>query len=346
MNRSPTRRRMGTLLLAFGLGGLLAQKADAQWIGTLRGIDGVIGSAVAAGDGGIVYSNSIHQHWFLAEGFDAGLNYLHVIHAGNSYVVLANDGSVWRSNSEVGNFFIRRAAPSTSALRGATLVQQGTRLLVVGDSGAIFLSSDIQGGSWSSVLSGTSADLRSVDSNGNSTVAVGANGTILRAGADGAGWSRVNLSETRAFHAVVHDANFQYLAVGEGGSMWRGDGSGLNWTNVSGITTASLRAATTIGDPGLSAVVVGDNGAIFYSSGAFTNWQAVNSPVGSALNAVAFTGADLIAAGEFRTTLWSQIGLSWTLAPVPAEAHTWGRIKQQFHQGFRSQAAGSAPVER
>jgi len=303
---------------------------------TLFAVAGSPTAGVAVGDGVILFSSTIHQFWDAATGADSTLAYTAVVTTPTGFVACADDGSIWVSTTQTGNVFVRRSQPSTLPLRGMTAV--GSSILAVGDGGTILRSQDANYTTWTTQTSPVATDLYAVTGNGLTTVAVGAGGVILKGGSTGTGWQVVSVSESRDFYGVSDNApNGQYLAVGAGGAMWRGLGDGVTWTNISGLTLEDLRATVSIGNPaGQSALIVGGSGVIFYSNGGYTNWTEANSPSREDLSGVAFTGNDLVAVGANTTTLWSQVGLVWSLTVVPADPISWGSLKARYHSEGRA----------
>ena len=211
----------------------------------------------------------------------------------------------------------------------------GAALVAVGDSGMIARCANLNGMTWTPLVSPVTAHLRGVAWNGVSVVAVGDGGTLLRAGSPGAAWQAVAIHETRDLLAVTADPapGFvgRFLAVGREGAAWRGEGDGLTWTRLDDVSTGALRGAAWDGS---TAVVVGDAGSIYWSPGSFENWVPAVSRVTTSLQAVTTAGNDFLAVGADAAVLRSVDGHEWQRAdvPVPVNEVSWGRVKQLFRR--------------
>ncbi len=313
-----------------GLGGLiLSGLAFAQT--DFYGVAGNQSAAVIAAENAIWFASATHRDWEPASGTEGGRNYTAVVAVNDGFfVVVADDGTVWRSASAEASAFVERA-DTTVPLRGVT--QTGSQLVAVGDAGAILRSVNREAGNWVTVTSPTTEDLFAVATNGvTSTVAVGANGTILRGGLNGTTWSVVDVGETRDLQAVTTDSNGRFLAVGAGGAAWIGEAGGTVWTALDLGTESDLHGASRAGTV---TVVVGAGPVAFYSAANFSAWQSVATPeitgVEYGLNDVAYTESDFVAVGDSRVALWSALGLEWSTGTVtPIEETSWGTLKTLF----------------
>ena len=303
----------------------------------LLGVAATNAAGVAVGDGAILFSTETHNAWNPAAGFDESVVYTAALATSDGFfVVVAEDGSAWRSSTPTATGFVRRASASSNALHALT--QIGSQLLAVGEGGAIVRATDQTGGNWVSVSSPTTRTLRGVATNSiSSTVAVGDEGTILRGGVNGNDWQVVSIDEDRSFYAVIAEPGTgRFLAVGTGGAMWRSNGDGVSWTPVVSETTitSNLRGLAQVGP---ATIAVGEDASAYYASSNFSNWQVGNTPMDTEtgdydLTAVAFSGNDLLAVGSRRVILRSFIGLVWEINDViPVEESSWGRVKSIFH---------------
>jgi len=322
---SVLRSRLTSAALCLLIGTTAANAAG------LNGVAGTQTSAVAVGDGRILFSNNLHLSWFESTGANPAVDYTAVTSTPSGYVAVASNGSVWTSSAPTGTAFSVRDTPSARALRAIRVV--GSRLLAVGDNGTILRSNGLDGSGWVSQATTVTATLRAIATNATTTVIVGDGGTILRGGADGASFVRVEVDETRDLLGIcVNAENRTFLAVGRDGAMLRANADALTWTPIDGGTSATLRACTTNNLPyGLGTVVVGDGGTVLFSAGNFSNWTEANSGTIENLYALAFTSVDFIAVGENRATLKSVSGFAgWEIGVVPIQATTWGGLKELF----------------
>ncbi len=310
------------------LAGSFASVASAA---ALNAVAGNIGSAVAVGDGRIIFSNNLHLAWFPAAGSEPTVNYTGVAVTPSGYVAVASDGSVWTSTNPTGAGFILRQTPTTHGLRAIETI--GSRLLAVGDDGVILRSSSLEGTGWVAQSSGVSASLRAIANNASFTVVVGDGGIILRGSVDGTGFERIDRDDERDLLDICVNAdNRTFLAVGRGGAMFRANADASTWTEITGVTTSTLHACATNGLPyGTGAVVVGDGGIAFFSQGNFSNWNEANANSTEDLLGLSFTGVDFVAVGENRETLKSVTGfIGWENGVVPTRQTSWGVVKRLY----------------
>lgn len=143
--------------------------------------------------------------------------------------------------------------------------------VAVGDNGTIIGSTG--DGNWSSVNSGTSAQLNSVTFANGTFVVVGDNGTVLVEGkgftAEDSGTTANLTSVTSGFGAVGQAPGFSTLvAVGDGGTIVTSTDGGLTWTSRDSTTTEDLKSVT--GTNGHGFVAAGAHGTVLTSDDGFT----------------------------------------------------------------------------
>ncbi|MBN1771960.1 MAG: hypothetical protein JXB32_11895 [Deltaproteobacteria bacterium] len=129
--------------------------------------------------------------------------------------------------------------PTWASLQAVSLAPDGTAL--VGGAGGVFAHWD--GIQWRPMTSPTTADIRGIDGHGTDfTVAVAADGAILRLGSSG--WIPMPLRAPGGLHAVwVHapgGAAAFALAVGQRGTIMRWNG--VNWASMTSGTAEDLWA--------------------------------------------------------------------------------------------------------
>ncbi len=162
--------------------------------------------------------------------------------------------------------------------------------------------------------------LYGVAADGNTVVAVGAAGTVMRSTDDGATWSIIPPPTTKNLNAVIWNGS-QFVAVGDrvSGSVWSilTSPDGLAWTLRTGPagTARNLNGVAWNASNSLFAAV-GDQAAIITSPDGST-WTAQSAPAGvtANLNAVASDTGFLIAAGQngtVITTSGASFGTTWT----------------------------------
>ena len=155
----------------------------------------------------------------------------------------------------------------------------------------------------------TLRDVQHLD--GDTFVAVGGAGTLMRSTDNGANWS-VAFALGGSVNAVHFVDPMLGYAVGPNGFIARTEDGGQSWTpQTSGITTALNDVHFVDAGKGLA---VGENGTILQTVNGGASWSASPSPVGLHLYAVHHAGADFaVAAGRWGVRLRSADGgASWT----------------------------------
>ena len=138
----------------------------------------------------------------------------------------------------------------------------------------------------------SSANLNGVGSNGDTFVAVGDNGTILRSN-NGESWSGVTTTSitTKLNHA--HYGGGQWIVVGAAGSVLRSSDNGINWTVVSAGATFDLNR---VGYANSVWVAIGQSGMVLNSVDT-NNWYKKYVGVGTDFNGLAFGDNKFVAVG-------------------------------------------------
>ncbi len=174
--------------------------------------------------------------------------------------------------------------------------------IAVGAGGTIRAAQADSDFTWSTVTSGTSADLFAIDLIGQNG-AIAGDGVLLRSTDAGASWSVFTLAGT--FRAVTL-ANATPWAVGDAGVAAHWDGAA--WQTAA-ITTADLAAVAFVdADHGVAA---GD-GEVWVTSNAGASWQPAEAAPTEALTAITTGGGALLATGATGTIYRSQDnGQTW-----------------------------------
>ena len=138
----------------------------------------------------------------------------------------------------------------------------------------------------------STSNLNGVGSNGDTFVAVGDNGTILRSN-NGESWSGVTTTSitTKLNHA--HYGGGQWIAVGAAGSVIRSSDNGVNWTVVSAGSTFDL---TRVGYANSVWVAIGQSGMVLNSVDT-NNWYKKYVGVRTDFNGLAFGDNKFVAVG-------------------------------------------------
>jgi hypothetical protein len=186
---------------------------------------------------------------------------------------------------------------TTNTLQG---VDASTNLFVVsGDAGKIFTSPD--GTNWLERTTLTANFLSSVAIGSNACVAVGDNGTLLRAGPDGATWSAVSLGTSYWLYRVRWLDN-QFVVVGENGVIYTSPDA-MTWTLHTSGTTSWLTDVTSVNGTWF---VTGYQGTLLSSTNR-TTWSAVPLPTIKSLYATTTQNGQLVVAGIEGVILRNQV---------------------------------------
>lgn len=182
------------------------------------------------------------------------------------------------------------------------------RLVMVGYGGLVMRSTN--GTSWSTVNTGSSADLYGVDFVGGNFLAVGASGTIVKSEDSGATWSSQVLS-TVGFESATY-ANGLWVIAG-GGEIWVSDDF-TNWQKVIDIGAApSLTGQHFEGVlwDGEKFIAYGFQRFNYVSNDGFS-WDMVQTPVWNAVKMVKAQGSIFALAWTTNGSIWrSEDGYAW-----------------------------------
>lgn len=183
------------------------------------------------------------------------------------------------------------------------------RYVAVGVGGAIRISPD--GGTWTNVNSGTSADLFGVDYNStaNVFVAVGAGG-VVRVSADGENWSAGGSTGQAGLRSVAYipGANV-FIAVDGSGNIHRSTNNGQAWSTVASVTVGLNGIG--VSASGNVLVAAGDSGTVLRSTDGGNNWTVITSGTVANLHAVAAGSGEFYITGDNGLILHSVNGLGW-----------------------------------
>lgn len=137
------------------------------------------------------------------------------------------DGGTFDPNAQ---WVVEGAGVTASSLNSVAVLATGVAF-AVGQNGTILKRSAT--GSWATVNSGISDELRGVAADGNYVWAVGINGRVVRSSDNGMSFAAFDLSTTTNMNAVEIHNNVVYLA-GDSSSFYRGA------TNASALTQVPL----------------------------------------------------------------------------------------------------------
>jgi hypothetical protein len=186
---------------------------------------------------------------------------------------------------------------TTTTLQG--IAASENLFVASGEAGKIFTSPN--GTNWLERASPTANFLSSVAIGPNACVAVGANGTLLRAGADGATWAAVPMGTANWLYRVRWLDN-QFVVVGQNGAIYTSPDS-TTWT---ARASGSTRWLTDITFAGATWFATGYQGALLASTNMAT-WSAVPLPTIKSLYAAATQNGQLVVAGVEGVILRNQV---------------------------------------
>ena len=186
---------------------------------------------------------------------------------------------------------------TTNTLQGIAV---GNDLFVVsGDIGKIFTSTD--GTNWTPRATPTTNFLSSVAIGPNACVAVGKQGTLLRAGLDATNWTSVSVGTTNWLYRVRW-LNGQFVVVGQNGVIYTSDNA-TNWTHRASGTTRWLNDVAFLDGKWF----IAGNQATLLSSTDLVNWIPLPLPTIKSLYAAATQDGQLVLAGIEGVILRNQI---------------------------------------
>ncbi len=203
---------------------------------------------------------------------------------------------------------------TTTTLQGIDV--SANVFVVSGDAGKIFTS--LNGTNWLARSTPTINFLSSVAIGTNACVAVGAKGTLLRAGPDGATWSAVSLGTSYWLYRVRWLDN-QFIVVGENGLIYTSPDA-KTWTPRASGTTSWLTDVTRIDGTWF---VTGYQGTLLSSTNLAT-WTAVPLPSIKSLYAATARNGQLIVAGMEGVILRNQV------APLVTPVNVLGYSRSAF----------------
>lgn len=270
----------GTVYDVVGNGGALFTSAD-----------GITWTAAAGNWAAMAGVTNVNDIIFTAAGFvavgDAGL------------ILFSADNTNWTAGAY--------AVPPAAAQNLNALATNGSRLVTVGNGGAIYYS-DNNAATWTAatVPAGTGNLYGVAWATTGNWVAVGAAGTILTS-PDGGTWAPVTTvapaitTDLRSVGIILSTGI--YTAVGLGGQVATST-DGVNWTTEVITPNDLLAVAGSVGGTGLF-VAVGRGGVIFTSFDGIT-WTSRTSGTASDLLSIVNGGGQFVVGAQAGATLYSR----------------------------------------
>jgi hypothetical protein len=229
----------------------------------------------------------------------AGLTNMAITNYHGTNIVVTNS-----TFETLGLIWTNLPAFTTNTLQGVAVTEN--LFIVAGEAGKLFTSIDVT--NWTPRTTSTANFLSSVAIGPNACVAVGALGTLLRSGPDGASWTAVSLGTTNWLYRVRCLEN-QFVVVGQNGVIY----SSVDATNWNARMSGTTRWLTDVAYADNQWFVTGYQGTLLTSSN-LANWTTLPLPTIKSLYSAATQNGQLIVAGIEGVALRQQIAPQ--LSPV------------------------------
>ncbi len=248
---------------------------------------------------------------------------INVIYTGGLYFACGLNAAATAGQVSVSLDGITWSSPISIIAAAAYVVDiahDGTNFIAVGNVGNIRKSAD--GSTWTTVTSGTTANLQKVIHDGSEFVAVGSGGAI-RTSADGDTWAARTSGTATQFNSLVYTGTI-YVAVGNAGIIYT-SADKVSWTPRSSGTANNLNSVT-YSTSGFMAV--GQSGAAVISA-AGTSWATTATGQAIALNSVVHDEdmPQRYIVGGLSGTLLEGIRTLPTQFRVPNDDPTYGWVR-------------------
>jgi photosystem II stability/assembly factor-like uncharacterized protein len=182
---------------------------------------------------------------------------------------------------------------------------------IVGSNGLI-IKYDLSN-TWTQILSGTTNDLKCINSNSNRWFIAGNNGTYIRSTNNGSNWTTQTISANNLNSIVIN--NLTLIIAGDNGTILKSTNYGINWQNIISGTTNKLNQI--ILSSANSLFICGDNGTLLRSTDSGDNWFAVNTGFNTNFKSISptrYSGSSYWIATSDGKILYSPDGLnSWSI---------------------------------
>ncbi len=306
-------------LVAVGPGGATLVSTDglAWTVGnaatsdSLVGVDFVNQRYVAVGANGAISTSPDGLAWTAANSGGNRSNLQSTAYGNGVYVTVGQSGTSGRALLVSTDGDTWRESIAAASGIGVTLrgLASGGDTLVAVGNSGTVLRS-VAGSGWTARPSGTAAQLNAVDFGAGRFVAVGAGGVVLTSN-DGATWSSQSLALT--LNGVRFLDNL-WVAVGTSGRIHTSP-NGTSWTQRFAGTTTLNKVAFGAG----RFVAVGATGSLVTSTEGVA-WNVAAGPTTENLADIVFGAGRFVAVGARGTVLVSPDGLAWTTRSVTSEA--------------------------
>lgn len=198
----------------------------------------VLEAGVQVGDSGSIHILQSDGRW--APVNTSRKSYLRSAAYLDDRLIVTGESGLILWSDDGANFQTSELSPANDLDWFEGVCASSTRAVAVGDYGAIYTSTN--GMNWSSSSSGTTEWLRGVTFGGGFFVAVGENGTILKAGMNVSSWSKPSSGTSEHLNRVRYLGNSSsgsFYAVGNSGTLLK-SADGTNWSVLDSGTTNDL----------------------------------------------------------------------------------------------------------
>jgi photosystem II stability/assembly factor-like uncharacterized protein len=333
-----TTRNIFTLLTVFFILGVLRVSAQPVSLNehnikfenpttaTLVGQDGLIMRTENTGENWTVLNTGV-TNLLMSNDFieytDNGENYKVHMAVGENGVILksVDNGATWQLLTSGMLENLNDVALFNVNNINAIGIAAGSEYIayVCGNNGVLLFSGDM-GQTWTTIVTGTTENLRSISfvndnslhTNQVTTIVTGSNGIVMISKDFGKNWSSSTSGVTEQLNAVFSVGNDRYFAVGNNGTMISSNDAGDSWRVESTNIIENINDIKFLGDftVGIAAC---DNGIMLRTTDGGLTWDIISVPTENDLYAVSFSTPDFgISVGENGTELYSADGgLTW-----------------------------------
>jgi len=222
----------------------------------------------------------------------AGLTNMTITNYHGTNIVITN-----ATFETLGLIWTNLPAFTTNTLQGIATAED--LFIVAGEAGKVFTSNDAT--NWTPRTTPTLNFLSSVAIGPSACVAVGVQGTLLRAGADGSSWTDASLATTNWLYRARWLQN-QFVVVGQNGVIYTSPDA-ANWTLRTSGTTRWLTDVALVDDHWF---VTGYQGTLLASTN-LVNWTVLPLPTIKSLYSATSQNGQLVVAGIEGIVLRQQI---------------------------------------
>ncbi len=286
-----------------------------------RSVAGDANECVAVGTEGVIISRKAGGPWAPEAGTGADLN--DIIRSPDEFVAVGSGGKVIRFLRTTSQYGMRTSSTVGNGTTFNSIAWNGSRFMIVGNNGVSYRSNGSSATGWGQVTTGTPKHLYCVGWTGSYWVAVGQDGTILRASSTGS-WTAMT-SPTMDDLRQLATGGGVVTAVGERGVVVTSSSTASTWTRRQYSTIYNWWDIVWDGGKFLATADFGH----VYASMDGVSWTGEPRGVGANLLGIAMAGGTAVAVGddtvvERNETFWKRV------AGNPAAVGPIQRMNGQF----------------